>query len=256
MDFLPKEIEDIIIDYKEQLEDLYMDRLLKKHYRLYSIVFEKEQLSEHMIKRYHRYYNDVAWHSISRCQKLSEDFIREFQDKVIWQYITIKHNLSEDFLKEFKKKIDWSSVFRFSIDVSEDLLRECSDVINWNTLSECNKLSEEFIEEFKDKINWIALLCNNQVTYTDEFIKKYVYQGYIQKTSYDRRYRTQRSFTNYFRYFYMKSYFRHIHYLRKRGTGYLNVDRYGRYTYDDEHRYFCFCRNCDVLYDRCNREKY
>ena len=37
---------------------------------------------------------------ISTHQTLSEDFIREFQDKVDWFWITRIQKLSEDFIKE------------------------------------------------------------------------------------------------------------------------------------------------------------
>ena len=41
---------------------------------------------------------------ISRYQKLSENFIREFKDKVNWEYISKYQTLSEDFKKELFKK--------------------------------------------------------------------------------------------------------------------------------------------------------
>ena len=41
--------------------------------------------------------------------KLSEDFIREFQDKVVWRYISEYQTLSEDFKEEFKDKINFKN---------------------------------------------------------------------------------------------------------------------------------------------------
>ena len=38
-------------------------------------------------------------------KKLSEEFIKEFQDKVDWHKISEYQKLSEEFIKEFKDKI-------------------------------------------------------------------------------------------------------------------------------------------------------
>jgi hypothetical protein len=41
---------------------------------------------------------------------LSEQFIREFQDKVNWKKISMRQQLSEKFLAEFKDQLNWSTV--------------------------------------------------------------------------------------------------------------------------------------------------
>jgi hypothetical protein len=46
----------------------------------------------------------VDWKDISEYQQLSEDFIREFDDKVNWKIICENQQLSEDFIMEF---VDW-----------------------------------------------------------------------------------------------------------------------------------------------------
>ena len=78
-------------------------------------------------------YKDIItnkqWEDISKHQKLSEDFIREFQDKVCWLLISKYQKLSESFIREFQHKVDW--VF----------------------ISVYQKLSNEFIEEFKDRLD-------------------------------------------------------------------------------------------------------
>ena len=40
------------------------------------------------------------WKEISKFQKLSEDFISEFQDKVSWWFISQYQKLSENFIKK------------------------------------------------------------------------------------------------------------------------------------------------------------
>jgi len=47
----------------------------------------------------------LIWIKISKHQNLSEDFIREFEDKVDWRWISMSQDLSEDFIREFKNKL-------------------------------------------------------------------------------------------------------------------------------------------------------
>jgi len=49
---------------------------------------------------------DVDWTMVSVYQKLSEDLIREFQDKFWWEFITFFQDLSKDFIIEFKDKLN------------------------------------------------------------------------------------------------------------------------------------------------------
>ena len=48
----------------------------------------------------------LDWKIVSIRNELSEDFIREFQDKVNWKMIAYKQELSEDFIREFQDKIN------------------------------------------------------------------------------------------------------------------------------------------------------
>ena len=50
------------------------------------------------------------WVKISHDEILSEDFMREFQDKVFWNIISWKQKLSENFIKEFQDKIDFYKI--------------------------------------------------------------------------------------------------------------------------------------------------
>ena len=48
---------------------------------------------------------NINWSSIPYNYKLSENFIREFQNEVTWYYILKYQTLSENFKKEFINKI-------------------------------------------------------------------------------------------------------------------------------------------------------
>ena len=70
----------------------------------------KNKLSEDFIREFQ---DKVNWLAISWYQKLSEDFIREFQDKVNWYYISSNQKFSENFIKEFQDKVDWDDISEY-----------------------------------------------------------------------------------------------------------------------------------------------
>src|SRR3712207_8820663 len=43
----------------------------------------------------------------SRYQKLSEEFIKKYQDRLDWCYVSIKQNLSEEFIEKYNDSLDW-----------------------------------------------------------------------------------------------------------------------------------------------------
>lgn len=72
----------------------------------------------------------MSWWRISYKEKLSEEFIREFQDKVFWIHISIYQKLSEAFIKEFAHKVDWEMIMKhqklskqFKNEIKGDLTR-------------------------------------------------------------------------------------------------------------------------------------
>ncbi|CCU55591.1 tryptophan repeat gene family [Choristoneura biennis entomopoxvirus] len=101
------------------------------------------------------YDTNINWSNISRCQKLSEDFIREFKDKVDWYNISIHQKLSEDFIREFKYKVNWCRISIYQ-KLSEDFIREFKNKVEWSNISISQRLSEDFIREFKykTKVDW------------------------------------------------------------------------------------------------------
>jgi hypothetical protein len=66
-----------------------------------NIIFENVKQMEYgeIINKY----ND-DWGKISKHQKLSESFIREYQDKVNWFSISRYQKFSKSFIREFKHK--------------------------------------------------------------------------------------------------------------------------------------------------------
>ena len=103
----------------------------------------------------------VNWYDISKSQKLSEDFIREFKDYVFWHYIFRYQKLSENFIREFKDRSQWYFIC-INQKLSEDFIREHGHEpvlrrlagLSWGYISIFQKLSEDFIREFKDYVDW------------------------------------------------------------------------------------------------------
>ena len=50
---------------------------------------------------------NIDWYYISGNYKLSENFIKKFQDKFNWSEISYYQKLSENFIREFQDKVDW-----------------------------------------------------------------------------------------------------------------------------------------------------
>src|SRR5574344_1881028 len=126
--------------------------------------------------------NEVNWVCISIYQKLSEDFIREFQDKVYWNWISQSQKLSENFIREFQNEVYWFNISIYQ-KLSEDFIREFQNKVYWFNISRYQKLSEDFLKEFNLKIdedNWLykstefkkeqVIKCGLYDCYDDYFI--------------------------------------------------------------------------------------
>ena len=104
-------------------------------------------------------FNLQDWSYISINQKLSEDFIREFQDRVIWFLISEYQELSEDFIREFHEELDWLLISKYQ-KLSEEFILEYQDYVffgisdYWMNISQYQKLSENFIRENENKVCW------------------------------------------------------------------------------------------------------
>jgi len=133
-------------------------------------ILNNSKLSKEIIKKYKDNDDDFEWEYISKYQKLSEEFIREFQDKVYWYGILTYQNLSEDFIREFKDKVSW---YYLSINqkLSEEFIREFQDKVYWCWISKYQKLSEEFIREFQDKVCWNYISMYQKLS--ENFMKEF-----------------------------------------------------------------------------------
>jgi hypothetical protein len=115
--------------------------------------FINNEYSEEEIRKTINQLSKNDWINISYYQILSEDFIKEFQDKINWTCISEYQTLSEDFIREFQNKVNWSNI-SFYQTLSEDFIREFQDKVNWINIrfNEKLQLSDKFCEEFDEKL--------------------------------------------------------------------------------------------------------
>jgi hypothetical protein len=97
------------------------------------------------------------WACISRTQRLSEGFIREFAGKVEWYHISCYQKLSEEFIREFANKVNWNCISAYQ-KLSEDFIIEFANKVDWYWISRNQKLSEDFILEFKNRIHFKCII--------------------------------------------------------------------------------------------------
>ena len=143
------------------------NEILGTSYSDWISVSRHEGLTEDFIREYQ---DKVAWESISFYQLLSEDFIREFKDKVSWYCISTYQRLSEDFIREFQDRVNWDCISSYQ-HLSEDFIREFKDKVNWNCISSYQHLSEDFIREFADKVNWTYISEYQRLS--EDFIREF-----------------------------------------------------------------------------------
>jgi hypothetical protein len=151
---------------KNELRNIIQNNKLSKIDWCYISKYQK--LSEEFIKDFQ---DNINWDNISACQKLSKEFIKEFQDKVSWDYISTYQKLSEDFIKEFQNNIYWIYISKYQ-KLSEDFIKEFQDKVDWDYISRYQKLSEEFIKEFNLKIPKTCWLYKSSKE-IEEYIKEY-----------------------------------------------------------------------------------
>ena len=143
------------------------NEILGTNYQNWRALSRHNGLTEEFIREFQ---DKVHWDCISIYQHLSEDFIREFKDDVVWNLISIYQHLSEDFIREFKDRVDWDGISA-NQHLSEDFIREFANNVAWECISECQHLSENFIREFKDRVCWYNISTYQRLS--EDFIREF-----------------------------------------------------------------------------------
>ena len=117
----------------------------------WSSISKNQRLSNDFI---YEFRNNVDWDMISRHQELSETYIRVFKDRVNWYLVSRYQTLSENFILEFSDRVNWEMITRYQ-SLSEDcILNNYRKVVWYWIINDSNKYSKEFIEKFKKKVGW------------------------------------------------------------------------------------------------------
>ena len=111
-----------------------------------------------------------TWSGISKCQKLSEEFIEKYSDRVDWNYMSRYQKLSEEFIEKYSDRVNWDYISAYQ-KLSENFIEEHVDEVDWHYISKCQKLSEEFIEKYSDRVIWDYMSSYQKLS--EEFIEKY-----------------------------------------------------------------------------------
>lgn len=113
--------------------------------------------------------NEVEWHLIA--SPLSEPFIREFIDRLNIMSISRTQRLTYRFMRDFAEKLDWKYVSMKLLRHS--FIREFQDRVDWNHISIYQKITNAFIEEFQDRINWRYIIMYQRHLLSSGFINTY-----------------------------------------------------------------------------------
>ena len=85
----------------------------------------------------------IDWNYISSgIIQISEDFMREFQDKLDWDIISTYQELTIEFVEEFQDKINFNNYAEYNQYISEDIVRKFIDRINLDCLLNSYYVSE------------------------------------------------------------------------------------------------------------------
>ena len=61
-------------------------------------ILRRQQFSMEFLKEMHANFDDCSWEVLSKHQKLSEDFMREFKDHVYWDVIAERSDVAKAFV--------------------------------------------------------------------------------------------------------------------------------------------------------------
>ena len=108
-----------------------MLRQIEKTESLYFSIYNERYDSIRLKHEYPEVYNaslsqnlkKIDWYWISCHQTLSENFIREFQDRVNWDDISYYQTLSEPFIREFQDRVNWYEISAYQM-LSKEFRKE------------------------------------------------------------------------------------------------------------------------------------
>jgi len=131
----------------------------------WKIICERRTLSEAQIDKFADF---LDFDLVSKNQRLTIATIRKYLNKFSFESLSKFQKLPEDFIEEFQNELDWYWVSERQT-LSESCIRKFIDKVDMLKISIYQKLPESFIKEFQDKL-CIGEILRNQML-TDEYRK-------------------------------------------------------------------------------------
>ena len=133
--------------FKNKLHWYNITKYRKLNYRFYrdDIITSKEiALNICVYQKLNRYnllllldfLDDGCWRMICKFQKLSEDFIREFQNQVDWDYISQYQHLSPQFVMEFIDKVNVHHIKKYQYDINVPFEHNLKDLSKFEIIDD------------------------------------------------------------------------------------------------------------------------
>lgn len=110
--------------------------------------------------------NEWEWNSISKNNKISLNFIREFYMLVNWDIVSVRNDINEEFIIEFEKKVNFKKINTKKLSI--EFIRRYRHFLNWDILS--THISEKYYYEFQSYINWDII---SEKDIDEDFVGKY-----------------------------------------------------------------------------------
>lgn len=102
----------------------------------------------------------VDWTLVSRHQKLSENFIREYASYLDWYWLSWGQELPERLIEEYEDLVDWCAISSQQ-ELSEDFIKQKLHRLNTHTITLYQELSEDFIKQ-NDWVDISSVLLNEK----------------------------------------------------------------------------------------------
>ncbi len=182
MDFLPKELEDIIMDYKLSAENYTIaidyiinytkNNICAKHFNHnYNISNELNDELNNINQYFSNTYNFTL-----NIMEIYNIIIKNLNPATLYEFFFFRRldirnsvrieNLPIEFVREFQDKFNWMKIgsggdYTKILDLPIEFVREFKDRLKWDYIDDriyenikIETLPIEFVREFQDKFNW------------------------------------------------------------------------------------------------------
>ncbi len=207
MDFLPQDLEDIIMDYKVKMENYdnslsYINNFAHTiDQDIFTININPETKLNDILTSTINFLKNNIFESFNirlNNNEILKTIIKNINPNIInWNRVgntiydyPLIHELSVEFIREFQDRLDWKLVGYYSPLIHElpiEFVREFQDRLDWDMVGHStyghptyghqtynfpliHELPIEFVREFQDRLNWTHnMMMNAPIEFVREF---------------------------------------------------------------------------------------